>query len=101
PSTPTTVPSGEVTPPAKEEPSSTTTRSERTSVPKTRSVHHHHRGRSIGVEPTLGSFLLPVRLVCSYFSSVCLLPAIWVVSLLRRGDSRRIPPSCLDVLRKP
>src|SRR5262249_30693551 len=59
PSTPTTVPSGEVTPPAKEEPSSTTTRSQRTSVPKTRSVHHHHRGRSIGVEPTLGSFYCP------------------------------------------
>jgi hypothetical protein len=59
PSTPTTVPSGEVRSPAKEEPSSTTTRSERTSVPKTRSVHHHHGGRSIGVGPTLGSFYCP------------------------------------------
>ena len=59
PSTPTTVPSGEVRSPAREEPSSTTTRSERTSVPKTRSVHHHHGGRSIGVGPTLGSFYCP------------------------------------------
>ena len=59
PSTPSTVPSGEVRSPAKEEPSSTTTRSERTSVPKTRSVHHHHGGRSIGVGPTLGSFYCP------------------------------------------
>jgi hypothetical protein len=57
PSTPTTVPSDKVRSPAKEEPSSTTTRSERTSVPKT--VHHHHRGRSIGVGPTLGYFYCP------------------------------------------
>ena len=56
---PSTIPSREVTPPAKEEPSSTTTRTERTSVPKTRSVYHHHRGRSIGLGPTLGSFYCP------------------------------------------
>ena len=88
PSTPTTVPSGEVRSPAREEPSSTTTRSERTSVPKTRSVHHHHGGRSIGVGLYTGVFLLPLRLVCSYLSSVCLLPARWLVSPLRRGGLR-------------
>jgi hypothetical protein len=54
PSTPSTVPSADVTPPAQEEPSSTTTRSERRA--KTRSVHHYHRARSIGVGPSLGSF---------------------------------------------
>jgi hypothetical protein len=59
PSEPSTVPRGEVTPPAKEEPSSTTARSEETSVAKTRSVHHHHRGRYIGMGPTLGSFYCP------------------------------------------
>jgi hypothetical protein len=47
-----TVPNAEATPPANEESPSTTTRSER----RTRRVHHHHRGRSIGLEPTLGSF---------------------------------------------
>src|SRR5262249_52645141 len=41
------------TPPAKEEPSSTTTGSERRA--KTRTVHHYHRARSIGVERSLGS----------------------------------------------
>ena len=54
PSTPSTVPSADVTPPAKGEPSSTTTRSERRA--KTRTVHHYHRARSIGVGPSLGSF---------------------------------------------
>jgi hypothetical protein len=54
PSTPSTVTSGEVTPsPAKEEPQSTTARSERRA--KTRLVHRH-RARPIGVGPTLGSF---------------------------------------------
>src|SRR5262249_43945737 len=61
PSIPSDVPSDEVTsptvpaeatPPANKEGPSTTTRSER----RTRSVHHHHRGRSIGLGPTLGSF---------------------------------------------
>jgi hypothetical protein len=56
PSTPSTIPRDQVTSPVNEEPSTTTARSERTSVAKTRSVHHHHRGRAIGVEPTLGSF---------------------------------------------
>ena len=59
PSTPSTVPSGEVRSRVNEEPSSTTARSEGTSVAKTRSVHHHHRGRYIGMEPTLGSFYCP------------------------------------------
>jgi hypothetical protein len=59
PSTPSTVPSGEVRSRVNEEPSSTTARSEGTSVAKTRSVHHHHRGRYIGMGPTLGSFYCP------------------------------------------
>ncbi len=59
PSTPSTVPNSEVTSPVNEEPSSTTARSEGTSVGKTRSVHHHHRGRYIGMGPTLGSFYCP------------------------------------------
>jgi hypothetical protein len=59
PSIPSTVPSSEVTPPAKEEPSSTTARSEGTSVAKTPSVHRHHRGRYLGMGPTLGSFYCP------------------------------------------
>jgi hypothetical protein len=59
PSEPTTVPSGEVRSRVNEEPSSTTARSEGTSVAKTRSVHHHHRGRYIGMGPTLGSFYCP------------------------------------------
>ena len=61
PSTPSTtpsIPSDEVTSPPNEEPASTTAQSERTSVAKTRSVHHHHRGRH-SVEPTLGSFYCP------------------------------------------
>jgi hypothetical protein len=58
PSTPSTVPS-EVTSPVREEAPSTTARSEGTSVAKTRSVHHHHRGRYIGMGPTLGSFYCP------------------------------------------
>jgi hypothetical protein len=37
---------------------------------------------------------LQLRLVCSYFSSVCLLPAKWLASLLRRAGSRRMSPSC-------
>jgi hypothetical protein len=53
PSTPSTLPGGEVTSPANEEPPSTTARSKRTSVAKTRSVHHH-RGGFAG--PTLGSY---------------------------------------------
>ena len=53
-----TIPRREVTSPANEEPASTTAQSERTSVAKTRSVHHHHRGRH-SVEPTLGSFYCP------------------------------------------
>jgi hypothetical protein len=55
------VPSGQVTSPLSKEAPSTTARSERTSVAKTRSVRHHHRGRSISVEPTLGSFY------CGYY----------------------------------
>ena len=54
-----TIPRRKVTSPANEEPASTTPRSERTSVAKKRSVHHHRRGRSISVEPTLGSFYCP------------------------------------------
>jgi len=53
-----TIPRREVTSPANEEPASTTAQSERASVAKTRSVHHHHRGRH-SVEPTLGSFYCP------------------------------------------
>ena len=49
-----TIPRREVTSPANEEAPSTTTRSEQRA--KTRTVHHHHRGRTIGVEPSLGSF---------------------------------------------
>ena len=59
PSTPSTVPSGEVRSRVNEEPSSTTARSEGTSVAKTRSVNHHHRGRYISMGPTLGSFYCP------------------------------------------
>jgi hypothetical protein len=44
PSIPSTVPSSEVTPPANEEPASTTAQSEQEAT--TRTVHHHHRGRS-------------------------------------------------------
>ena len=48
-----TVPGPDVTSPVDERPPSTTARSgRRTSVAKTRSVHHHHRGRFAG--PTLG-----------------------------------------------
>src|SRR5215472_14692330 len=64
PSTPSTVPSDEVTSPTvprrevtspeNEEPASTTARSEREAT--TRTVHHHHRARHIGMGPTLGSF---------------------------------------------
>ena len=53
-----TIPRREVTSPPNEEPASTTAQSERASVAKTRSVHHHHRGRH-SVEPTLGSFYCP------------------------------------------
>jgi hypothetical protein len=53
-----TIPRRKVTSPANEEPASTTAQSERTSVAKTRSAHHHNRGRH-GVEPTLGSFYCP------------------------------------------
>jgi hypothetical protein len=60
PSPSSTVPSGEATSPMREEAPSTTARSEQEeSVAKTRSVHHHHRGHSIGVGPTLGSFYCP------------------------------------------
>ena len=69
PSIPSTIPEGEVTSPtiprrkvtspANEEPASTTAQSERTTVAKKRSVHHRHRGSSISVEPTLGSFYCP------------------------------------------
>jgi hypothetical protein len=76
PSEPTTVPSGEVRSRVNEEPSSTTARSEGTSVAKTRSVHHHHRGRYIGMGPTLGSFYCPYGWCVRIFSSVYLLPAI-------------------------
>jgi hypothetical protein len=63
PSTPSNVPSSEVTPPANEEHPSTTTQSEQPSVAETQTVHHHHhRGRYIGMGPSLGSF------DCSYFS---------------------------------
>ena len=64
PSTPSIVPSDEVTSPIvprrevtspeNEEPASTTARSEREAT--TRTVHHHHRARHIGMGPTLGSF---------------------------------------------
>ena len=56
PSAPSTVPSGEVRSPVREEAPSTTARSEGT--PETRTVrrHHHHRGYYAGVGPTLGSF---------------------------------------------
>ncbi len=58
PSTPNTIPS--VRSPVSEKPPSTTARSEQAaSVAKTRSVHHHHRGRSIGLGPTLASFYCP------------------------------------------
>ena len=57
---PTTVPSDEVRSPVSEEAPSTTARSEReASITRTRSVHHHRRGRYIGVGPTLGSFYCP------------------------------------------
>ena len=64
PSTPTTVPSGD----------STSTRSERTSVPKTRSVHHH-RGHSTPVTYRCG-YLGCVRteawaFPCQYYSTHC------------------------------
>jgi hypothetical protein len=62
PSTQSTVPSSEVTPPANEEHPSTTAQSEQPSVAKTHTVHHHYRGRYLGVGPSLGSF------DCSYFS---------------------------------
>src|SRR6516165_4788953 len=49
-----TIPRRKVTSPANEEAPSTTTRSEQRA--KTRTVHHHHGGRIIGVQPSLGSF---------------------------------------------
>jgi hypothetical protein len=50
PSTPSTVPSGEVRSPVRDEAPSTTARPERqTSAAKTRTVHHHHRGRFAGI----------------------------------------------------
>ena len=60
PSTPSTIPSTEVTPPANEEHPSTTAQSEQEATPRT--VNHNHRGRYVGVGPSLGSF------DCSYFS---------------------------------
>jgi hypothetical protein len=48
PSTPSTVPSSEVTPPANEEHPSTAAQSEQSSVEETRTVHHH-RGRYTGL----------------------------------------------------
>jgi hypothetical protein len=49
PTTPSTVPNSEVTPPANEEHPSTTAQSEQPSVEGTRPVHHHHRGRYTGL----------------------------------------------------
>jgi hypothetical protein len=77
PSTPSAVPSGEVTSPANEEPPSTTARSERTPVAKTRSLHHRRR-RFAG--PTLGSYYCgylgcvrtyPWAFPCQYYSRYC------------------------------
>ena len=62
PSTPSTIPSTEVTPPANEEHPSTTAQSEQEATPRTVHRRHHHRGRYVGVGPSLGSF------DCSYFS---------------------------------
>src|SRR6516165_6687188 len=69
PSTRSTVPLSEVTPPANEEPS-------------TRTVHHHHhRGRYIVIGPSLGSYscgylgcvrLYPWAFPCQYYSRYCL-----------------------------
>ena len=76
PSTPSTVPSGEVTPPVSEEAPSITARSERTSVAKTRSVHHHHyRGRSTPVTYSCGYLgcvrTYPWAFPCQYYSRYC------------------------------
>ena len=62
PTTPSTIPSTEVTPPANEEHPSTTAQSEQEATPRTVHRRHHHRGRYVGVGPSLGSF------DCSYFS---------------------------------
>ena len=62
PTTPSTVPSSEVRPPANEEHPSPAAQSEQPSVARTHTVHHHHRGRYVGMGPSLGSF------DCSYFS---------------------------------
>ena len=74
PSTPSTVPSGEVTPPVSEEAPSITARSERTSVAKTRSVHHH-RGRSTLVTYSCGYLgcvrTYPWAFPCQYYSRYC------------------------------
>jgi hypothetical protein len=58
PTTLSTVPSSEVIPRAAEKAASTTTRSERTSVARTRTVNHYHHRRAypIGAGPSLGSF---------------------------------------------
>src|SRR5215469_32167 len=79
PSTQSTVPSSEVTPPANEEPASTTAHSEQEAT--TRTVHHHHhRGHYIVVGPSLGSYscgylgcvrLYPWAFPCQYYSAYC------------------------------
>jgi hypothetical protein len=74
PSTPNTAPSGELTPGHEKTPS-TTTRSERTSVAKTRSIHHLRRGRSTLLTYSC-SHLGCVRTYawafpCQYYSRYC------------------------------
>ena len=65
PSTRSTVPLSEVTPPANEEPSTRAVR------------HHHHRGRYIVIGPSLGSYS------CGYLGCVRLYP--WAFGRTRAG----------------
>ena len=67
PATPSGVSGPEITSPVNEEPPSTTTRFEREASAKTRSVHHHHRGRFVG--PRSGSHY------CGYSPCVRIYPS--------------------------
>jgi len=81
PSIPSDVPSSEVTPPANEEPASTTARSEQEATSRTIHHHHHHRGHYIVVGgSSLGSYscgylgcvrLYPWAFPCQYYSAYC------------------------------
>jgi len=74
PSTPSTPSSGELTPGLEDTPSANT-RSERTSVAKRHSMHHHHRGRATLVTYSCGYLgcvrTYPWAFPCQYYSRYC------------------------------